>query len=92
MKMESNRKKGKKKRNALVVCRSGAQFWTTQAQFWQWCRDGVLVKTQDQPLTGLFLRENEELTVKLSNTLLNLSCPNHLRESLAARRAALPAR
>jgi hypothetical protein len=81
--------KKKKKRTALVVCRDRKQFWTTQAQFWQWVRDGVVVKTQDQPLTGAFLREHEELMVMLSNTVLNLAHPNHMREALASRRVGL---
>ncbi|HQR33070.1 MAG TPA: hypothetical protein PLK30_10045 [Blastocatellia bacterium] len=87
-----NKKDKKKKRSALVICRTGNQFWTTQSQFWQWVREGVLTKTQDHPLTGIFFREHEELTVKLSNTVLNLACPNHLREALAARRAVLSRR
>jgi hypothetical protein len=81
--------KKKKKRTALVVCRDRKQFWTTQAQFWQWVRDGVVVKTHDQPLTGAFLREHEELMVMLSNTVLNLAHPNHMREALASRRVGL---
>jgi len=82
-------KKGiKRKRNALVVCRDTKRFWTTQKQFWQWVREGVVTKTGDEPLTGLFAREHEELLVVLSNTVLNLGCPNHLRESLHSRRAA----
>ena len=82
----SNKEKKKKKRTALVVCRSRRQFWTTQAQFWQWVREGVVVKTGDHPLTGSFVREHEELLVTLSNTVLNLAAPNHLREALSARR------
>jgi hypothetical protein len=82
-------KKAKKKRTALVICRDRKQFWTTQTQFWQWVRDGVVVKTQDQPLTGAFQREHEELMVMLSNTVLNLAHPNHMREALASRRVGL---
>ncbi|MEA2175632.1 MAG: hypothetical protein QOD00_3224 [Blastocatellia bacterium] len=83
-------KKGKKKKKtALVVCRDGRQFWTTQAQFWQWMRDGVIVKTHDGPLTGAFNREHEELMVLLSNTVLNLAHPNHMREALASRRIGM---
>jgi hypothetical protein len=37
--------KNGKKKTALVVCRDRKQFWTTQAQFWQWVREGVVVKT-----------------------------------------------
>jgi len=82
-------KKKKKKRTALVICRDRKQFWTTQAQFWQWVREGVVVKTQDQPLTGAFHREHEELMVVLSNTVLDLAHPIHLTEALRSRRLGL---
>ena len=85
-------KKKKKKRTALVVCRDRKEFWTTQAQFWQWVREGVVVKTQDHPLTGAFRRDHEELLVTCSNTILNLAAPNHLREALLARRLRTPGR
>ena len=81
-------KKKRKKKTALVICRDRKQFWTTQTQFWQWVRDGVVVKTGEQPLTGLFRREHEELLVLLSNTVLNLAHPNHMREALLSRRIA----
>lgn len=84
--MSARKEKKKKKRTALVICRDRKQFWTTQAQFWQWVRDGVIEKTHDNPLTGIFLRDHEESIVVLSNTLLNLAHPNHLSEVLGARR------
>jgi hypothetical protein len=87
--VSSKKAKKKKKRTALVVCRDRKQFWTTQTQFWQWVREGVVVKTQDNPLTGSFLREHQELMVMLSNTVLNLAHPNHMREALASRRVGL---
>jgi hypothetical protein len=87
--LNSKKKKKKKKRTALVVCRDRKQFWTTQTQFWQWAREGVIVKTANQPLTGAFSREHEELMVTLSNTVLNLAHPNHLREALASRRLGM---
>lgn len=82
--------KKKKKKNALVVCRDMKRFWTTQKQFWQWVRDGVIVKTDDHPLTGSFVRDHDELLVVLSNTVLNLGCPNHLSEALRSRRLVRP--
>ena len=82
-------KKKRKKKTALVICRDRKQFWTTQTQFWQWVRDGVIIKTQDHPLTGAFLREHEELMVLLSNTVLNLAHPNHVREALVSRRVGM---
>jgi len=85
-KKKEKREKRKLKRNALVVTHDNSQFWTTQKQFWQWMREGVIVKTSDGPLTGHFVRENEEKMVLLANMILNLSCPNHLNEALSQRR------
>ena len=76
-------------KHALVVCRDRKQFWTTQTQFWQWVREGIVIKTGEQPLTGLFRREHEELLVLLSNTVLNLAHPNHMREALLSRRVGM---
>jgi hypothetical protein len=92
--MSSAKKKAekKKRRTALVVCRDRKEFWTTQAQFWQWVRDGVVVKTGDKPLAGNFVHEAEELNVILGNTVLNLSRPNHLREAMLSRRIGLAAK
>ena len=89
---KKKKEKKKKKRTALVVCRDRKEFWTTQAQFWQWVREGVVMKTGDRPLAGEFVREAEELNVVLSNTVLNLSRPNHLREALLSRRIGLAAK
>ena len=83
------KKKKRKKKTALVICRDRKQFWTTQAQFWQWVREGIVSKTGEQPLTGLFNREHEELMVLLSNTVLNLAHPNHMREALLSRRIGM---
>lgn len=83
------KKKKKKKRTALVICRDRKQFWTTQTQFWQWVREAVVMKIGDAPLTGLFVREHEESMVVLSNTVLNLARPNHLREALLSRRVGM---
>ena len=82
-------KKKKKRRTALVLCVDRKQFWTTQTQFWQWIREGIVVKSHDNPLTGRFVRNHEETAVILSNTVLNLAYPNHLREALVSRRLGL---
>lgn len=86
---KDKKKKTKKKKTALVVCRDRKEFWTTQTQFWQWVREGIVTKTHDSPLTGTFKREHEELLVLLSNTVLNLAHPNHMREALLSRRVGL---
>ncbi len=88
LKMAKKEKK-KKKKTALVICRDRKEFWTTQKQFWQWAREGVIDKTGDQPLTGAFRREHDELMVLVSNTVLNLARPNHMREALLSRRLGL---
>jgi hypothetical protein len=67
---------------ALVICRDNEQFWTMQAQFWQWVRERGVVKVQDHPISVTFIRQNEELMVLLSNTVLSLTHPNHLREAM----------
>ncbi len=79
----------KKKKNALILCHDGKEYWTTQAEFWQWVRESVVLKVSDAPLRGKFIRRNEEYNVVISNTVLNLRCPNHLREALSSRRRAL---
>ncbi|HKZ00787.1 MAG TPA: hypothetical protein VJ180_01015 [Pyrinomonadaceae bacterium] len=89
IKNQKDKKKRRKKKTALVICRDRKQFWTTQTQFWQWVREGIITKTSDQPLTGLFNREHEELLVLLSNTVLNLAHPNHMREALLSRRVGM---
>lgn len=76
----------RKKKNASVKCSNGREFWTTQDQFWQWVRDRVVVQTGNNPLSGEFVRENEELAVVIANTVLNLGHPNHLREALRSRK------
>ena len=82
-------KKTKQKKNALVICRDKNTFWTTQKQFWQWVREGTVVKTGDSPLTGDLVRVDEDKMVVLANMVLNLACPNHLSEALAQRRLGL---
>jgi len=89
MSLKKKVKKEKRKKTAMVTCGDGKQFWTTQTQFWQWVREGLVAKTGDQPLTGMFVREHEELMVVFSNTVLNLAHPNHLREALMSRRLGL---
>jgi hypothetical protein len=83
---EKKERRKKRKHTALIVCQHAKPFWTTQAQFWQWVRERVIIKIQDRPLTGVFVREHEELMVVLSNTVLNLANQNHLTEALSARR------
>lgn len=78
----------KKKRTALVLTHDGGSFWTTQTEFWQWARTGVVRKVGDAPLTGVFRCRDEEKKVVLGHVILNLGAPNHLQEVLAARRAA----
>ncbi|HMU34986.1 MAG: hypothetical protein JSS77_07815 [Acidobacteria bacterium] len=78
----------KKKKNALIMCHDGKEYWTTQTEFWQWVRSCVVRKVSDAPLRGQFIRQNEEYNVVIGNTVLNLKCPNHLSEALYARRKA----
>jgi hypothetical protein len=76
----------RKKKNALIICHDGKEYWTTQCQFWQWVRERRVVKEGDYPLKGKFVSANEEKTVIICNTVLNLAYPNHLREVIYSRR------
>jgi hypothetical protein len=82
----------RRKRTALIICRNRKQFWTTQTQFWQWIREGTAVKLHDNPLTGAFVHEDEEMMVLMSHTVLNLANRNHLREALFSMRNAQSAK
>lgn len=82
-------KQKSKKHTALILCHDRNQYWTTQKQFWQWVREGIVLKTGDHPLTGQFSQLHQESFVILSNTILNRAYPHHLQEALQARRAAL---
>ena len=87
---DKKERKKRRKHTALIISQHARPFWTTQAQFWQWARERIIIKIQDRPLTGIFVREDEELLVVLSNTVLNLANPNHLREALSSRRLKKP--
>ncbi len=76
----------RKKKNALVLCHDGTEYWTTQDQFWQWVREKVIVKAGDFPLRGNFIRDNTEKDVVICNTILNLAHPHHLSEAIYSRR------
>jgi hypothetical protein len=86
--MKKANAKQKKIKSALIVCRGGGHYWTTQQQFWQWVREFKVVKVGDGPLTGKFVQQDEESLVVLKNTVLSLNRPIHLSEALAARRLA----
>lgn len=76
----------KRKRTARIICRDSREYWTTQAQFWQWVREFKVVKMHHNPLTGAFVREHEETMVVLGSAILNLAQPNHLNEVLSSRK------
>lgn len=76
----------KRKKNALVHCHDQKSFWTTQKQFWQWVRDGVVLKLSDRPLTGSFIRADQENLITIGHTVLNRVCKFHLGSVLAAQR------
>jgi hypothetical protein len=76
----------KHKRTAKIVCRNEKEFWTTQAQFWQWVRELKVIQVGNNPLTGVFANSDEETMVVLYNSVLNLAHPNHLSEAIRSRR------
>ena len=79
-----------RKRTARILGRNKKEYWTTQAQFWQWVRDLKVKPLDHNPLTGMFVSEDEETLVVIANSILNLAHPNHLRETLHSRRLMKP--
>ena len=88
----AEKEKKRKKRTALVIYRDHKQFWTTQTQFWQRAREGVVEKIGERPQTGGFRCECEELMVIMSQTVLDLAHLNQTREVLMSRRLGLAKR
>ncbi len=78
--------KKQKKRNAKIVCPNGEKFWTTQKQFWQWVRAGIIRQTGDQPLKGIITNNTELKLIMRNNAILNMSAPNHMAEVIKADR------
>lgn len=83
---KEQKKLRRKKKNALIICRNGKEFWTTQDQFRQWVRENVVANVRHNPLRGEFIKENEETAVVLANTILNLAHRTHLHEALYSRK------
>ena len=74
----------KAKKTARIVCANENEFWTTQKQFWQWVREGLVDVTGQQPLTGRFAGKRERLLVMVRHVILDQGSPNHKQEVLGA--------
>ncbi len=76
----------KVKKTALIVCNNGKEYWITQKQFWNMVREGVVVQSGDQPLTGRFRGRDDQLLITISHTVLNKATPIHTGEVLTSSR------
>jgi len=74
------------KKTALIICNNGKEYWITQKQFWNMVREGVVVQTGDQPLTGRFRGRDDQLLITLNHTVLNKATPIHTSEVLGTTR------
>jgi hypothetical protein len=74
----------KVKKTARIVCANDNEFWTTQKQFWQWVKEGLVDVTGQRPLTGKFAGKREKLLVMVRHVILDNSCPEHKQEVLKA--------
>ena len=88
--MKADKKRKKLKRTARIICRDQNEYWTTQAQFWQWVRELKVIKSGDNPLTGKFAQPHEESMIVIANTVLNAAHRNHLNEAIQARKYMKP--
>jgi hypothetical protein len=73
-----------KKKNARIVCVNENEFWTTQKQFWQWVREGLVEVTGQRPLTGRFGGKREKLLVMIRHVILDNGSPAHKQEVLGS--------
>jgi len=72
----------KAKKTAQRVCANENEVWTTQKQFWQWVREGLVEITGQNPLTGRFGGKREKLLVMVRHVILDKGSPNHKQEVL----------
>jgi hypothetical protein len=77
---DGSKRRGKK--TARIVCANDNEFWTTQKQFWQWVREGLVDVTGQKPLTGRFGGRREKLLVMIRHVILDNASPNHKQEVL----------
>jgi hypothetical protein len=75
--------KRRKKKTARIVCANDNEFWTTQKQFWEWVREGLVDVTAQRPLTGRFGGKRERLLVMVRHVVLDNASPEHKHEVLA---------
>ena len=75
--MESQTPKVKPKKTARIVCANDNEFWTTQKQFWQWVREGLVDVTGQKPLTGRFGGRREKLLTMVRHVILDNASPEH---------------
>ena len=80
--MESAPAKRSAKKTARIVCANDNEFWTTQRQFWQWVREGLVDVTGQHPLTGRFGGKREKLLVMIRHVVLDNASPHHKQEVL----------
>ncbi|HET9531519.1 MAG TPA: hypothetical protein VFQ92_14270 [Blastocatellia bacterium] len=71
-----------RKKSARIVCANNNEFWTTQKQFWQWVREGLVDVVSQHPLTGRFGGKREKLLVMVRHVVLDNACPEHKQEVL----------
>ena len=82
--MEAQIPKKRGKKTARIVCSNDNEFWTTQKQFWQWVREGLVDVTGQSPLTGKFGGKREKLLVMVRHMILDNACPEHKQEVLGS--------
>ena len=82
--MEAPIPKKRGKKTARIVCSNDNEFWTTQKQFWQWVREGLVDVTGQSPLTGKFGGKREKLLVMVRHMILDNACPEHKQEVLGS--------
>jgi hypothetical protein len=84
--MNTMAKEVKKRRKSARVVGRGRDYWTTAAEFWQWQKQGLIVKTDDNPLTGEWVNRDARHLVLLNHVVSDRRCPTHLSVILESRK------
>ena len=82
--MQPEAPRGKAKKTARIVCANDNEFWTTQKQFWQWVREGLVDVVGQKPLTGRFGGRREKLLAMVRHIILDNASPEHKESVLSS--------
>lgn len=77
---------GKSRRKSAKVVGGSRDYWTTAAEFWQWHKQGVIVKVGDRPLTGRWVNDEARHLVTINHVVMDRRCRRYISEVLDSKK------